>query len=95
MAVDWQMPSKHRGEIAGELNRHSMTNLPSPRQLLKGQSGAVVVGLSQLTRIDSAGVAWLLELKQQASHQGIALTFEGHTESLSKLLGLYSLQEIV
>lgn len=95
MSVKWQVSDPQHVSLRGELNRHSLGALAETAKLLNGLVTPVIVDLAQLTRVDSAGVAQLLELKEQAASRGLALTFQGSGHSLSRLLALYGLEEII
>ena len=53
------------------------------------------VDLAQVTRIDSAGVAFLVALWRRAREQGASLVFESVPDSLYPLLQLYDLESII
>ena len=95
MAVSWQVESPQRVVLSGELDRATVPGLGAPHKLLKGLSGAVTVDLAPLRRVDSAGVALLLELKEAAGGYSLTLDFAGISAPLAKLLRLYSLEEII
>jgi len=75
-------------ELAGELTRQTVMAIPkkSIKQLVAKQS--TVIDLQQVTRIDTAGLAWLFYLLEQASTANCQLSFSNVPAKLNKLISL-------
>lgn len=56
---------------------------------------AGALDLSSVTRADSAGVAFLLELNRRAQARGIQLRITGANEQIRSLLKFFGLNEIL
>ena len=65
------------------------------RVLTPGLPAQARVDLARVTRIDSAGVAFLVTLWRRARGQGGSLVFESIPGSLLPLLELYDLESII
>lgn len=74
--------------LIGELTRHTVMQISKKdiNQLVGNQSS--IVNLQQVTRIDTAGLAWLFYLLEQASHTNCQLTFSNIPAKLHKLISL-------
>lgn len=75
-------------ELSGELTRHSILQITqkSIKELLSPSS--VTLDLSKITRIDTAGLAWLFYLLEQASINNCELYFVNIPNKLDKLIRL-------
>lgn len=75
-------------ELSGELTRHSIMQIKkeSIKSLLS--SSATTLDLAQLTRIDTAGLAWFFYLLEQASTLSCQLSFINIPTKLEKLIRL-------
>jgi phospholipid transport system transporter-binding protein len=58
-------------------------------------AGQVVISFSQTLRIDSSAVACMLAWKRSAGQQGTSLRFEHLPESLTSLVGLYGVAQLL
>lgn len=65
------------------------------RELAAGLPARARVDLAQVSRIDSAGVAFLVALWRRACEQGGSLVFEPIPDGLYPLLQLYDLESII
>ena len=81
--------------IKGALTQFSLARSPNIQQLLAGFSIDIVVDLSAVEKVDTAGVSFLLELKECAGEKKLEISFEGATNSLKKLKSLYNLDTII
>ncbi len=74
--------------LTGELTRQTIMQISkkSIRQLIAQQS--LVLDLQQVTRIDTAGLAWLFYLLEQASKSNCQLSFSNVPAKLKKLVSL-------
>lgn len=80
------------GTIEGELTLARM-----PELLRQADSIAATGGLDagRITRVDSAGLAWLLELTRRARAVGRDFTIRNATPSLLSLAGFFHLDGIL
>lgn len=92
--VTWQEVSPNTVALNGELSRHSVASLMPVAKRLKGYE-QLNVELSKLSNIDSAGLAFLIELQEQASKLKLNLNFLGSTVALDKLIALYNAQSLL
>lgn len=74
--------------ITGELTRHSVAHIKSKEYALWFEHGAIKVDLSQVSKADTAGLAWLFYLLEQASNNTCQLSFSNIPEKLTKLITL-------
>jgi phospholipid transport system transporter-binding protein len=74
--------------LAGELTRQTVMQISkkSIKQLVVQQS--LILDLRQVTRIDTAGLAWLFYLLEQASIANCQLSFSNVPAKLNKLISL-------
>lgn len=79
--------------LCGELERETLQPLWQQRETLMKQIDTIDV--SALERVDSAGLALLVHLRQIALAQGKAPRFTGVTDKLRSLITLYNLQQII
>lgn len=81
--------------LKGLLDRKNLVKLPSIKCLLVGFKDQLNIDLSGVDEIDSAGVAFILELKEAAEKNKLEVNFHGTTDSLNKLKSLYNLDKII
>ncbi|QHM73676.1 lipid asymmetry maintenance protein MlaB [Mixta intestinalis] len=79
--------------LQGELDRETLLGLWQQRETAMQNIAAIDV--SALQRVDSAGLALLVHLRQIAQQQGAAPVFRGVTDKLHSLITLYNLQQII
>ncbi len=74
--------------LVGELTRHTVMQITkkSIKQLTSQQYP--IVNLTQVTRIDTAGLAWIFFLLEQANSASCQLTFSNVPTKLNKLISL-------
>ena len=74
--------------LIGELTRHTVMQISkkSIKQLVTKQSS--LIDLQQVTRIDTAGLAWLFSLLEQANRTNCQLSFSNVPAKLNKLISL-------
>ncbi|MDR3419601.1 MAG: STAS domain-containing protein [Nevskia sp.] len=81
-----------QGELEGEL---SFATVP---QLLR-QADALLAGgildLSRVTRVDSAGLALLLELSRRSKSRGARLGIRGADPQILRLAGFFGLDQVL
>ena len=80
--------SESNSVLTGELTRQTVVQISkkSIKQLVVQQS--LVLDLQQVTRIDTAGLAWLFYLLEQASAASCKLSFSNVPAKLNKLISL-------
>lgn len=79
--------------IAGELTRYSVADKRLSEQLMQGQE-QVEIDLSEVTRVDTAGLAWLIQASSQLQRQGRQLQLNHIPEQLHKLMQLGQVESI-
>jgi len=74
--------------LIGELTLHTVMQLSkkSIKQLTTQQS--TIIDLQQVTRIDTAGLAWFFSLLEQANSNNCQLSFSNIPAKLNKLISL-------
>lgn len=75
MSVSWRSAGGGRFEVAGALDLHTVAALLDRGRQSFPASGAVAVDLSGVERVDSAGVALLLEWARLARQRGLRLSY--------------------
>jgi len=93
--VTWQSPSENTVALRGELSQRSVESLLPVAPRLRVYDKELNIELSQLAKVDSAGLAFLIELQEYATQHDIALTFSGLTSALEKLVSLYNAQDLL
>lgn len=79
--------------LQGELDRETLLSLWEQRETVMTQIDTIDV--SALDRVDSAGLALLVHLRQILRQQGKSPLFIGVTDKLRTLITLYNLQQII
>ncbi|PKB86543.1 anti-sigma B factor antagonist [Ewingella americana] len=79
--------------LLGELDRETLLPLWNQRRTL--MTGVNTVDVAGLERVDSAGLAMLVHLRELAEQGGGSLSVTGMTDRLSTLIALYNLQDII
>ena len=74
--------------LAGALTRQTVMKISKKiiKQLVAQQS--LILDLQQITRIDTAGLAWLFYLLEQANSASCQLSFSNVPAKLNKLISL-------
>jgi len=93
--VTWQSTSENTVALRGELSQRSVETLLPVAPRLRVYDSELNIELSQLAKVDSAGLAFLIELQEYATQHDIALTFSGLTPALEKLVSLYNAQDLL
>lgn len=79
--------------LTGELTRHSVMTLPKGLLQKLFKQSATIINLDNITKIDSAGLAWLLLAVEKAGKLNSKLTLQGLSDDavkLANLSGVYS-----
>ncbi len=74
--------------ISGELSRHSVSDIKDGGYENWFAHGAINVDLSNISKVDTAGLAWLFYLLEQAQRYSCHLSFSNIPEKLTKLITL-------
>lgn len=74
--------------INGELSRYSLALISNNNYSSCLKQGEIVVNLSQVTKVDTAGLAWLFCLLEQANGSSCQMTFSHLPLKLYKLISL-------
>ncbi|WP_114327477.1 STAS domain-containing protein [Candidatus Colwellia aromaticivorans] len=75
-------------ELSGELTRHSIMQITKESIKALFLPSSTTLDLAQITRIDTAGLAWLFYLLEQANIEGCQLSFVNIPTKLDKLIRL-------
>jgi phospholipid transport system transporter-binding protein len=75
-------------ELSGELTRHSIMEITKKTIKALFLPSSNTIDLAQVTRIDTAGLAWLFYLLEQASIDNCELYFVNIPTKLDKLIRL-------
>jgi len=79
--------------LSGALERETLLGLWTQRESVMKQIDTIDV--SALERVDSAGLALLVHLRQVSLQQGKTPQFSGIPDKLRSLIALYNLQHII
>ncbi|MDL4912716.1 MAG: lipid asymmetry maintenance protein MlaB [Enterobacterales bacterium endosymbiont of Blomia tropicalis] len=79
--------------LSGELDRDTLLSLWQQRETLI--KDVDVINVAALDRVDSAGLALLVHLREIARAQGTTPRFSGISDKLQSLITLYNLQQII
>ncbi|MFS2221307.1 lipid asymmetry maintenance protein MlaB [Pantoea sp. B65] len=90
--LSWQVEASTL-RLQGELDRETLLALWQQRETLS--SAIDTIDVSALDRVDSAGLALLVHLRQILQQQGKTPLFTGVTDKLLSLITLYNLQQII
>ena len=74
--------------LVGDLTRYSIVELPLKKYSAMFEHCSVTVNLAQVTKVDTAGLAWLLYLYEQAKNSACQLHFIYLPKELNKLIEL-------
>ncbi|MGB1297947.1 MAG: STAS domain-containing protein [Psychrobium sp.] len=95
MTVEWQSAGDNNVVLVGKLSQSTVPSLIPIKKYLQQYNDQLYVDLGQLTKVDSAGLAYLVELQQYCQHKGISLQYEGATPALEKLVALYNAESLL
>lgn len=74
--------------ISGELSRYSVADIKDSEYVNWFAHGAIKIDLSNIMKADTAGLAWLFYLLEQAVKHSCHLSFSNIPEKLTKLITL-------
>lgn len=81
-------PKEGKLLINGELSRYSLALIDNNNYSSYLKADDIVVDLSQVTKVDTAGLAWLFCLLEQANASSCHMTFSHLPVKLYKLISL-------
>ena len=84
-----------RYALSGELSFATVPDLYRPGNHVFGADPVVSLDLSGITRVDSAGIALLIELTRAVRRAGGELRLEGAPPQLMALAGLGGLEKVL
>ncbi len=90
--LSWRIESATL-HLQGELDRETLLAVWQQREEMMGQIDTIDV--SALERVDSAGLALLVHLRQMLQQQGKTPRFTGINGKLRSLITLYNLQQLI
>lgn len=79
---------KNKGSLVGELTRHQIHHLTTKSGVSLIKNSSATLDLVDVTKVDTAGLAWLFYLLEQANSSACQLTFLHLPEKLNKLIEL-------
>ena len=79
--------------LSGKLDRDTLLALWQARET--AMVDIATIDVAALQRVDSAGLALLVHLREIARSQGSAPVFTGINDKLQSLITLYNLQQII
>ena len=74
--------------LVGELTRHTVMQISKKEIKKLVNQPSSIVDLQQVIRVDTAGLAWLFSLLEQANSMNCQLSFSNIPEKLNKLINL-------
>ena len=74
--------------VSGQLTRHSVANIKNSEYANWFAHGAINVDLKKVSKADTAGLAWLFYLLEQAAEHSCQLNFSNIPDKLTKLITL-------
>jgi phospholipid transport system transporter-binding protein len=80
--------TEHISELAGELTRQTVMQISKIDIQRIIAKPVLVIDLQQVTRIDTAGLAWIFYLLEQANAASCQLSFSNVPAKLNKLISL-------
>lgn len=95
MTIAWQHVDDNLVILVGKLSQTTVTSLLPIKKQLQTYNGGLTIDLSQLTNVDSAGLAYLIELKQFCENNSIDVCFNSATIALTKLITLYNAEPLL
>lgn len=81
--------------VSGTLTRHTVMQVTNKELKNAFSHNAVELDFSQVTHVDTAGLAWLFLLLEQAATHNCQLTFQGLPKKLDKLIELSGVQGLL
>jgi len=95
MTIEWQQANEHSVFLVGNLSQKTVISLLPIKKQLQKYNGELIIDLSQLDNVDSAGLAYLIELKQCCENSNVNVYFKNVTDRLNKLIALYNAESLL
>lgn len=97
LKVQWGDDGWVRVSFQGALDRDAVPELRRKvfRDVLKRRPNGVRVDVSTVERVDTAGLAFLLEMRNAVKGRGAPFHLEGLTDSLRRLVSLARLDNLL
>lgn len=92
-SLNWK-PENGTLTFSGDLDRETLLPFWKKRQQII-TADIKILNVAHLARVDSAGLAMLLHILDEASGQHQTLKLAGMTEKLKTLAALYNMQQII
>jgi len=93
--INWQTVTANEVALSGVLSQTSLMSLMPIAQRLQGLESEIRLDLSGLSLVDTAGLAFLIELKAVAEQQQLSMRYIGASAALDKLVSLYNAQSLL
>ncbi|MCF2857480.1 STAS domain-containing protein [Pseudoalteromonas sp. SMS1] len=74
--------------VTGELTRDTLVNESLLNQLLENAQSELYFDLCEVSRVDTAGLAWLIHSLGKLKRQGVRLELKNRPEQLQNLMEL-------
>ncbi|KZN68418.1 anti-sigma B factor antagonist [Pseudoalteromonas luteoviolacea S4060-1] len=74
--------------VMGELTRDTLVNESLLNQLLENAQSVLYFDLCEVSRVDTAGLAWLIHSLGKLKRQGVRLELKNRPEQLQNLMEL-------
>lgn len=74
--------------LQGELTRHTLTKIPKKVVKSLFTQPSIMIDLQQVSKIDTAGLAWLFYILEQAQSANCQLRFANLPSKLDNLINL-------
>ena len=84
-----------RVELSGIIDRVSVVDLLAELKIEQLSYSHIVLDFSQVSLVDTAGLAWLLHLRGDAEHVAQSLEFVGLPQQLLELAELTGVAELL
>jgi len=95
MTIQWQHIDEKSVTLVGKLSQTTVTSLLPIKKRLRTYNSGLTIDLSKVTKVDSAGLAYLIELKQYCENSSIEVHFINVTNALTKLIALYNAEQLL
>lgn len=97
LKVQWEEDGSVRVSFHGALDRDTVPEVRRKvfRDVLKRRPNGVRVDVSVVDRVDTAGLAFLLEMRNAVKGRGAPFELEGITDSLRRLVSLARLDNLL
>ena len=95
MTISWKNSDDNLVFLIGKLSQTTVTSLLPIKKQLQTYNDELNIDLSQLTNVDSAGLAYLVELKEYCDKHKIDVCFKNATNALIKLIALYNAETLL